>query len=158
MSRVIVTAQGLRNHACIFWHLVKSTGLLCKVYFHWLLTQVTTGGRDQHAWISTSALHKSDLWKQESSAKLRTRKEQKDCLSPKCSWLQWALSKCSKNKSPFLSRASNILLKKVAEIFKSFHWSGLFYSALLLWQQLKNSWTINTWKQKTKPPPPKKPT
>lgn len=55
---VIVIVQGVRNHVCGFWHMVKSTGLLLKVYFHWLLIQVTTGGKDQHAWISISLVYK----------------------------------------------------------------------------------------------------
>lgn len=94
VSCVIVTVQGVRNHACVFWHTVKSTGLLLKVYFHWLLTQVTTGGKAQCAWISISTLYKK--WPvKEGKYKNKNNREQKDGLSVKrrLKWAEWVCSK-----------------------------------------------------------------
>lgn len=57
MSHVIVMKQGVKHHACIPWQAVVSMALSLKVCLHWLLIKVTTGGRDQLAWISISVTY-----------------------------------------------------------------------------------------------------
>lgn len=113
VSCVIVTVQGVRNHACVFWHTVKSTGLLLKVYFHWLLTQVTTGGKAQCAWISISTLYKK--WPvKEGKYKNKNNREQKDGLSVKrrLKWAEWVCSKWEVANSVFLHTITTEVVKK----------------------------------------------